>query len=104
MLHLFKGIESGEISNLPAYSFYAKLSGGLEPQPPISGVTIVLDEERDKDIAQTVVAASRANYAKKYITPLKTKNTRTTKDNKSSEKLDKRDENSSQGDDEGRPG
>lgn len=36
MLHLFNGkVEPGEIANLPSYNFYAKLSGGLEPQDPV---------------------------------------------------------------------
>jgi hypothetical protein len=107
MLHLFKGIESGEISNLPAYSFYAKLSGGLEPQPPISGVTIVLDEEGDKNIAKAVIAASRANYAKRYVAPTKAENTRKVKNDIDTEKQSKRDDSSSKSGqnsvEEGRP-
>jgi hypothetical protein len=70
MLHLFNNqVEPGEISNLPAYNFYAKLSGGLEPQDPISGKTIVLEDGGSEDIIGAVVASSRANYAKKYILP-----------------------------------
>lgn len=68
MLHLFNNkVEPGEISNLPAYNFYAKLSGGTEPQDPVSGMTIVLDEQGDEEVAEAVIAASRKNYAKKYV-------------------------------------
>jgi hypothetical protein len=70
MLHLFNGkVEPGEIANLPAYNFYAKLSGGLEPQDPVSGATIVLEDEGDEKIAGAVIAASRAHYAKEYVAP-----------------------------------
>lgn len=68
MLHLFNGkVAPGEISNLPAYNFYAKLSGGLEPQDPVSGMTVVLDDDGDESIAEQVITASRKNYAKKYV-------------------------------------
>lgn len=70
MLHLFNGkVEPGEIANLPAYNFYAKLSGGLEPQDPVSGMTIVLEDEGREEIAEAVVAASRAHYANEYVAP-----------------------------------
>jgi len=72
MLHLFNGkVDPGEISNLPAYNFYAKLSGGTDPQDPVSGMTIVLDEQGDEEIAEAVIAASRKNYAKKYVAKTK---------------------------------
>jgi len=67
MLHLFNGkVAPGEISNLPAYNFYAKLSGGLEPQDPVSGMTVVLKDDGDENVAERVIAASRKNYAKTY--------------------------------------
>jgi hypothetical protein len=68
LLHLFNGrVDPGEIANLSAYHFYAKLSGGLEPLEPVSGTTIVLDGAGSEGIAEAVVAASRANYAKKWV-------------------------------------
>ncbi len=68
MLHLFNDkISPGEIANLPAYNFYAKLGGGTDPQDPISGMTVVLDEDGDERTAKKVIVASRKNYAKKYI-------------------------------------
>lgn len=70
MLHLFNGkVEPGEIANLPSYNFYAKLSGGLEPQDPVSGMTILLEDEGNDEIAEAVVVASRAHYAKEYVAP-----------------------------------
>ena len=93
MLHLFNGkVEPGEIANLPAYNFYAKLSGGLEPQDPVSGVTIVLEDEGSEEIAEAVVAASRAYYAKEYIVPksnAKSPITKGRKGKKSNKKKDK---------------
>lgn len=92
MLHLFNGkVDSGEISNLPAYNFYAKLSGGLEPQDPVSGMTIVLDEDGDESIAEAVIAASRKNYTKKFVAEKKAKDGKTSakesKDDDQSEQL-----------------
>jgi hypothetical protein len=62
-------LQKGEIANLPAYNFYAKLSGGLQPQEPLSGMTLVLGYG-DDDVAQQVAAASRTNYATEYVAPV----------------------------------
>lgn len=59
-------VELGEISNLPTYNFYARLSA-IAPQEPVSGMTIVLKDKGSKAVAQEVIDASRANYAKEYI-------------------------------------
>lgn len=91
MLHLFNGkIEPGEIANLPAYTFYAKLSGGLEPQDPVSGTTIVVEDGGGEDIVKAVIEASRTNYAKKYVAPKKKKAKASSdkKDDKKDEKTD----------------
>jgi hypothetical protein len=37
-------IEKGEISNLPAYNFYCRISG-VETSEPMSGETMVLDKQ-----------------------------------------------------------
>ena len=47
--------------------FYAKLAGGLEPQQPVSGTTLLLEDEGSEDIAQAVIKASQVNYATKYV-------------------------------------
>lgn len=57
-------IELGEMTNLPVYNFYARLSA-ITPQEPVSGITIVPDEGSE-DTAQQVIAAPRANYAIEY--------------------------------------
>jgi hypothetical protein len=69
ILPLFRPyIEEGEIANLPTYNFYARVSAVLS-QEPFSGETIVLADDGNEEIAQSVVTASRINYAKKYEAP-----------------------------------
>jgi hypothetical protein len=110
MLHLFNGkVEPGEIANLPAYNFYAKLSGGLEPQDPVSGMTIVLEDEGSEEIAEAVIAASRAQYAKEYVTPkpkvkpISTRGAKGKKDNKRKAKAAASDTKSGRPDDPENP-
>lgn len=55
-------IRQGEISNLPAYSFYAKLSA-VQPQEPLSGQTLLLENDSNDEIAKTVKTTSRLTYA-----------------------------------------
>jgi hypothetical protein len=57
-------VEQGEISNLPSFNFYARLSA-IKPQEPLSGETILLREEGRAETAQQVIRESRANYALK---------------------------------------
>lgn len=57
-------IEEGEISNLPAFNFYAKLSA-VKPQEPLSGQTLLLDGDGDERIAKQAVKLSQENFAKK---------------------------------------
>jgi hypothetical protein len=61
-------IEEGEIANLPAYNFYARISA-VQPQEPLSGETVLLEGDGSKQIATQVVATSRAQYALKYEAP-----------------------------------
>lgn len=83
MLHLFdRYIDKGAISNLPAYNFYTKLSGGLEPQEPLSGKTVVLEDEGSEEIAEQAIEASRANYAKEYVEEAKKNKTTKTSEEK----------------------
>jgi hypothetical protein len=58
-------IKEGEIANLPAYSFYIRMSA-VQPQEPLSGVTVVLDNPGSEAIAQQVIATSRTNNAIDY--------------------------------------
>lgn len=63
LLPLFSpSIEQGEIANLSAYNFYARLSSVLA-QEPLSGVTLLLSDMGSEDIGLKAVAASRDRYA-----------------------------------------
>lgn len=64
----FPYIEQSEISNLPAFNFYAKLSA-IQPQEPLSGQTLLLSENGSKDIMKQVIQHSRKRYAKKQQPP-----------------------------------
>lgn len=57
-------IEQGEISNLPAFNFYAKLSA-IRPQEPLSGQTLLLGDEGDEKVVKRIVKLSRALFTKK---------------------------------------
>jgi hypothetical protein len=57
-------IEQGEIANLNAYNFYARLSSVIA-QEPLSGVTLLLDSEGSDEIAIQVIESSRIKYAQK---------------------------------------
>lgn len=57
-------IQQGEIANLPAYSYYARIAA-VDAQEPMSGVTVVVDDNGSEEIARRVIDSSRAHYAKK---------------------------------------
>ena len=57
-------IEQGEIANLPAYSYYVRISA-VHAQEPMSGVTVVVEETGSESIAEHVIKSSRELYAKK---------------------------------------
>src|SRR5664280_1384326 len=44
-------IEQGEIANLPAYSFYVRIAA-VHSQEPMSGVTLLLDDIGNAEIAK----------------------------------------------------
>ncbi len=56
-------IQQGEIANLPAYSYYARIAA-VEAQEPMSGVTVVVEDNGSDTVAKRVIASSRALYAK----------------------------------------
>jgi len=66
-------ISEGEISNLPAYNFYARLMA-VRARQPLSGETLLLDGRSQDDIAEEVIEYSRKHYAKEYRVVVKTKN------------------------------
>ena len=62
ILPLFKPyVSEGELSHLPAYMFYCRISA-IEAQEPMSGETVLLDTKPDISVAETVKHASREVY------------------------------------------
>ena len=62
-------IEQGEISNLPAYNFYMRISA-VDSQEPMSGVTMLLKTTGDLNVAKRVTISSQNKYAlKREIEP-----------------------------------
>lgn len=57
-------IGQGEIANLNAYNFYARLSSVIA-QEPLSGVTLLLESSGDEAVVNRVIKASRKQYAQK---------------------------------------
>lgn len=57
-------IQQGEIANLPAYSYYARIAA-VEAQEPMSGMTVVVEDKGSSEIAMRVIESSRTLYAKK---------------------------------------
>lgn len=61
-------LESGEIASLPAYDFYMSISAQTV-HDPFSGTTLLPEDESNPETAERAKAASRKNYAKKYVAP-----------------------------------
>jgi hypothetical protein len=56
-------LETGNLLNQPAYSFYLRVKA-VEPMEPVSGETIILPpEQASDDRAAAVITVSRQNYA-----------------------------------------
>ena len=63
MLPLFSPyIQEGEIANQPSYSFYARITA-IQAQEPMSGTTVLLDDEGSDVTALSVIEHSRREYA-----------------------------------------
>lgn len=60
-------VEQGEMSNLPAYNFYAKLSA-VRSQEPLSGQTLLLEDDGSVEVARRAIELSRKLFAKKQET------------------------------------
>jgi hypothetical protein len=58
-------VDKGEISNLPKYNFYIKVSA-VEPEEPFSGETIYTPLEKDTKKIEKLIESSRKNWAIKY--------------------------------------
>lgn len=61
-------IEKGEIANLPTFNFYARIAA-VHPQEPLSGETVLLDDEGSEEIATQVITSSRKLHAMRYVGP-----------------------------------
>lgn len=57
-------IEPGEISNLPVYNYYARLAA-VHAQEPLSGQTLLLENEGNETMRDEIVKHSRKEFAKK---------------------------------------
>lgn len=57
-------VEQGEIANLPSYNFYARIAA-VHSQEPMSGVTVLLENDGSEDVAAEAIASSRKLYTKK---------------------------------------
>lgn len=62
-------IEKGDISNLPRYNFYIKISA-INPEEAFSGTTIPMDITFSKDKVEKLIQASRDKNAIVYIKPV----------------------------------
>lgn len=64
VLPLFRPfLEEGEIAHLPAYSYYVRIAA-VQAREPMSGVTVMVDDVDESEIAERVIASSRRMYAK----------------------------------------
>ena len=59
-------IEQGEISNLPAFNFYAKLSA-IKAQEPLSGETLLLKGAGNEKTRSAIINHSRAMFAREQV-------------------------------------
>jgi len=55
-------LDKGELANLPAYSFYIRISA-IRTQEPISGETIQFTHQGRRRISKEIIQSSRLNYA-----------------------------------------
>lgn len=64
LLPLFKPfIEEGELSNIPSYNFYARIAA-INTQEPVSGRTVLLEEEPHRELAHHIKKLSQDKYGK----------------------------------------
>ncbi len=59
-------IQAGEISNLPLYKFYMKISA-INPDEPFSGTTIPINLKKDNKYFEELINLSRTHYTKPYV-------------------------------------
>ena len=59
-------IEQGEIANLSAYNFYARIAA-VNAQEPMSGITVLINDKGSKALAVKAIKYSRDTYEAKTI-------------------------------------
>lgn len=65
LLPLFRPfIEENELSNIPSYNFYARISA-INTQEPVSGTTVLLNSEPNIELAKIIKTFSRETYGTK---------------------------------------
>jgi len=74
-------IKQGEISNLPLYKFYMKISA-VNPEEPFSGTTTPVDIPQRNGEVKKLIELSRSRYAKLYVKEKPSKNRVIIKDSK----------------------
>ena len=57
-------IEQGEIANLSAYNFYARIAA-VNAQEPMSGITVLIDKSGNEELARKAIHYSRNAYESK---------------------------------------
>lgn len=57
-------IDRGEINNLPAFSYYMRISA-VQSQEPLSGQTLLLEDTIDRNVHDLIVNHSRSAFARK---------------------------------------
>ena len=80
-------IEEGEIANLSAYNFFARLSSVIA-QEPVSGQTLLIEELENDEAANNAIKMSRKLYARKPEDTPKTKPSARSKSAKKDTKIE----------------
>ncbi|MDK2899435.1 MAG: hypothetical protein PWQ10_622, partial [Patescibacteria group bacterium] len=57
-------IDRGEINNLPAFSYYMRISA-VQSQEPLSGQTLLLEDTIDSNVHDSIIKHSRSAFARK---------------------------------------
>lgn len=57
-------IDRGEINNLPAFSYYMRISA-VQSQEPLSGQTLLLNDKNNSNIHDSIIKHSRSAFARK---------------------------------------
>jgi hypothetical protein len=59
-------IDEGEISNLSAFNFFVR-SSAIKSQEPLSGTTLLLENEGDNATAESVIENTRQHFTTRQV-------------------------------------